>query len=144
MDNVKELTSPWDIMDTTKNRLKWITMITQAYNTQGTWWRWWWWQLALDYNQEFIDSNWSEESRLRNHTHTVNGSVDWGCRIHWLYFCRGVRLPQWVSWIWHKTIWWWDSSNAGTLRNADYPFIAITLWSTLAWSGSTEPYLSVK
>ena len=31
--------------------------------------------------------------------------VDWGCRIHRLLLCRGVRsLPQWVSWIWHWTI----------------------------------------
>ena len=27
--------------------------------------------------------------------------VSWGCRIHWLLLCRGVRLFQWVSWIWH-------------------------------------------
>ena len=29
------------------------------------------------------------------------GPVGWGCRIHPLYLCRGVRLPQRVSWIWH-------------------------------------------
>ena len=28
--------------------------------------------------------------------------VDWGCRILWLHLSRGVRLPQWISWIWHK------------------------------------------
>ena len=26
--------------------------------------------------------------------------VSWGCRIHWLHLCRGVRPPQRVSWIW--------------------------------------------
>ena len=26
-----------------------------------------------------------------------DGPVSWGCRTHWLYFCREVRLPQWVS-----------------------------------------------
>ena len=30
-----------------------------------------------------------------------------------------------MSWIWHKTIWWWDSCNAGALGNVEYPFIAI-------------------
>ena len=27
--------------------------------------------------------------------------VGWGCRIHRLLPCRGVRPPLWVSWIWH-------------------------------------------
>ena len=48
-----------------------------------------------------------------------SGPVGWSCRIHWLHFCRGVRLLQRVSWIWHKTIWRWVSSNA------KYPFIVI-------------------
>ena len=26
--------------------------------------------------------------------------VSWGCRIHWLHLCRGVRLLQRVFWIW--------------------------------------------
>ena len=26
------------------------------------------------------------------------------------------------------TIWWWGSSNGRTLRNAEYPFIAIAAW----------------
>ena len=48
--------------------------------------------------------------------------VGWGCRIHQLLLRRGVRLtrPQWVSWMWHKTI-----------------FIAIASRFTLTWSGST-------
>ena len=24
-----------------------------------------------------------------------------GCGIRWLHLCRGVRLPQWVYWIWY-------------------------------------------
>ena len=32
-------------------------------------------------------------------TNNVKGPVGWGCRIHWLYLCRGVRPPpQRVSW----------------------------------------------
>ena len=46
--------------------------------------------------------------------------VGWGFRIHRLHICKGVRLPQRVSWIWHKAIWWWCSSNAGALGNAEY------------------------
>ena len=34
-------------------------------------------------------------------------------------------------------IWWWGSSNARALRNAEYPFIAIAPRYTLARSGST-------
>ena len=67
----------------------------------------------------------------------LSGPVRWGCRIHRLHLCRGVRLLQQMSWIWHKTIWWWGSSNAGALGNAEYPFIVIAFMSTLAWSGST-------
>ena len=37
----------------------------------------------------------------------------------------------------YNTKQWWDSSNAGVLRNAKYYFIAIALRSTLAQSGST-------
>ena len=58
--------------------------------------------------------------------------VGWDCRIHWLHLCRGIRPPhQRVSWIWHKTLWWWSSSDAGALGNAEYFFIAIAprpLW----------------
>ena len=62
----------------------------------------------------------------------------WGCRIHCLLLCRGLRpLHQQVSWIWHETIWWWGSGNFRALGNAEYPFIAITPKSTLAQSGNT-------
>ena len=50
--------------------------------------------------------------------------VGWGCRIYRLHLCRGVRSPpQRVSWIWHLPIWWWVSSNAGVLGNAEYPLL---------------------
>ena len=36
--------------------------------------------------------------------------VSWGCGIHRLLLCRGVRPPpQRVSWLWYLTIWWWGS-----------------------------------
>ena len=64
--------------------------------------------------------------------------VSWGCRIHRLHLCGEVRPhPRWVPWIWHWTIWWWGSSDAGALGNAEYLFIAIAPRSTLAWCGST-------
>ena len=31
----------------------------------------------------------------------VFDSTGWDCRIHRLHLCREVRLPQWVSWLWH-------------------------------------------
>ena len=51
--------------------------------------------------------------------------VRWGCRIRRLHPLKWVILLQWVSGIWPKTIWWWSSSNAGVLGNAENPFIAI-------------------
>ena len=65
-------------------------------------------------------------------------SVSWSWRIHWLRLCKEVEPPtQWESWIWHKTIWWWGSSNAGALGNVEHLFIAIAPRSTLARNGST-------
>ena len=29
---------------------------------------------------------------------TEDGTIGWGCRIYWLHLCRGVRLPQYMSW----------------------------------------------
>ena len=73
------------------------------------------------------------------------GPVGWGYRIHWLHLCRGVRLPQWVSCMWHETIWWWGFSNAGAFGNTVYPFIVIAPRLTLAQSGITRSiYLWVK
>ena len=54
--------------------------------------------------------------------------VGWRWRIHRQIFCRGVRpLLQRVAYIWHKTIWRWGSSIAGTFGNAEYPYIIHTL-----------------
>ena len=53
------------------------------------------------------------------------------------FFAEGLDPHQWESWIWHSTIWCWDSSNAWALWNGEYPLIAIASGSTLAMSGST-------
>ena len=57
--------------------------------------------------------------------------VGWGCRIHRLHHC------QRLFWKWHKTMWWWGSSYAGALGNAEHPFIAIAPWSAPTQSGGT-------
>ena len=58
-------------------------------------------------------------------------------RIHRLHLCRGISPPpsKRVSWIWHKTIWLWVSSNIWALGNLEYLFIAPR--SSLPQSGST-------
>ena len=66
------------------------------------------------------------------------GPVGWGCRMHQLYLCRRVRLLQWMSCIWHKTVWWWGTSNARALGNREYLFITIVHKFTQARSGSTN------
>ena len=69
----------------------------------------------------------------------IVGPVGWSRRMHQMHLCRGVRLPPpWVSSIWHKSIWWWGSSNAGALGNAEYLFIAFTL-RCLLWFGVVPP-----
>ena len=51
--------------------------------------------------------------------------------------CRGVRLSQWVSCLWHKTIWWWDSSNAGALRMRSTPLLPSL--PSQSWHGVVAP-----
>ena len=70
--------------------------------------------------------------------HSSGCPVGWDWRIHRLLLCTGVRPRQRVSWIWFWIIWWCDSSNAGALGNAEYPFIAITPRSTIALMGQLE------
>ena len=64
--------------------------------------------------------------------------VGWGYRIHQLHLWRRVRpLRQQMFLIWHKKIWWWGSSNAGSLRNTEFTFIAIAHRFTLARNSNT-------
>ena len=74
--------------------------------------------------------------RVRPPQQVSRGSVGWGCRIYRLHLYSGVRHPQRVPWIWHKTIYWWGSSDAGALVNVEHPFIAIAPRSILGRSGS--------
>ena len=64
--------------------------------------------------------------------------VSWGCRIHWLHLCRGVRLHQPVFWIWHLT------ASDGEIPVLEF----LRMWSTPSvpllpgplWPGVVEPY----
>ena len=94
------------------------------------------------------ETDWSEKinhGTKMNSTLNYAGAVDWrGCRMHSLYLCRGVRPPyQWVSLIWHKAIWWWGTSNAGALGNAESPLLPSL--RGLPWLGvvATERVLSM-
>ena len=44
--------------------------------------------------------------------------------------CVKERPHQWVSWLWHKTIWLWGF-DPGALEDVEYLIIAITPRSTL-------------
>ena len=54
-----------------------------------------------------------------------------------LHLCRGVGLLQRMCGIGHKTIWWWVSSDAEALGNAQHPLASIAPRSTLAQNGSS-------
>ena len=49
----------------------------------------WWDQLDVVYYELLNQPKPSQE---------ITCPVGWGCRIHRLHLCRGIRLPQWVSW----------------------------------------------
>ena len=88
--------------------------------------------------------NWIVWNRTDFAFNSVYCPIGWGCRIHRLHLCREVKLPpQKVSWIWHQTIWRWGSSNAGALRNAEHPFIAIAPRSILARMVAPDRFLSI-
>ena len=61
--------------------------------------------LPLWMNKKYFHSlPWREsDSQLRITIRTIclGEPVSWGYRIHQLHLCRGVRLLQWVSKIWH-------------------------------------------
>ena len=63
--------------------------------------------------------------------------VGWGCRIHRLHLCRGVRPP--LTSVLDMTLnnLMVRFQQCWALGNAEYPFIAIAPRSTLAQSGST-------
>ena len=49
-----------------------------------------------------ISKCWSLDAlHLSSEFQVFHSPVSWGCRIHWLHFCKGKK----VSWMWHKTIW---------------------------------------
>ena len=76
--------------------------------------------------------------RLRHPSPRLGGPVGWeSCTIHRLHLSRGVRIPQRVSRIWHKNIWWWNSSYAWALGNVKYLFLVFAPWFTLFRCSST-------
>ena len=59
-------------------------------------------------------------------------------KIHQPLFCKeGKTLFKDSPRYDNKTVWWWGSSNAGALGNAEYLFIGLVLWYNQAWCGST-------
>ena len=57
------------------------------------------WLIILHANRTKNNNNWSANNRYcvsQNYTLVWFDPVGWGwgCRIHWLHFCRGVRLTQ--------------------------------------------------
>ena len=61
-----------------------------------------------------------------------DGSVGWGCRIHWLYLCTGYDSPNECPGYDIKQSDDEAPVNAGALGNVEYSFIAIAPLSTLA------------
>ena len=72
---------------------------------------------------------------IYSHTHPYLCCPDgWGCRIHRLHLCRGVRLPPNESPGYNTKQ---SDGKVPGLGNAEHPFIAIAPRSTLPRSGST-------
>ena len=77
--------------------------------------------------------------------------VGWGCRIHQLQLCRGVRPLPSINFLYMTLKLWWRGSSLVDLGNAKYPFIAIDpRWSRVVASdkvlsmGQIEPTMCGK
>ena len=96
--------------------------------------KYWYWILKVFKSRDVCTAEqliqWSKGVEIKSMSQLA-GTVEYTDCIS----VEGYDSPR-VSWIWHKAIWWWGSSNAGALGNAEYPFIAIAPKSTLAQSGS--------
>ena len=98
-------------------------------------WQWWGWFISSSAILPISSFNTERQNNNINNKHFLSDPIT--RMIHWLHLCRGVRLTQRVSWIWHKAIWSWGFCTAGVLENVEYPFIAIIPRSTRARSDST-------
>ena len=104
------------------------TMFWKSVSKILTWILIWAWILTTGTSRKIYNY-----SKYKAGAHCIHGPVDWGCRIHWLHLCRWVRLPKKCPGYDTKL----SDGDAGALGNVEYPFIAITPRSTLAWSDST-------
>ena len=78
---------PEDLPRAMNDREEWRERVRDIRAASTIWW--WWWYIYI----------YRERERERViHTQTVSYPVGWGCRIHRLLLCRGVRPPQRVSW----------------------------------------------
>ena len=60
-----------------------------------------------------------------NTSPSAGSPIGWRCRICRLLLCKLIRLLQTSRLDMTRKIWWWGSSNARTLGNIEYHFIAI-------------------
>ena len=77
--------------------------------------------------------------KLQSRTVQLTGSVEYADCIS----TEGQDLPNKCPGYDIKQSEWPASSNAGSLGNAEYLFIAITSWSILSQSGSIDKVLSM-
>ena len=79
-------------------------------------------------NPSYITSLYIYMTRTKNQAAWWAGAVE----LHRLYLCGGVKLPQWVCWIWHLTIRYrvssvWSFEEYGVTPSL--PLLPGLLWS---------------
>ena len=81
---------------------------------------------ALEYTNCISADGYDPPNKCPGYHTKPSCPVGWGCRMHGLHLCRGVRPSQQVFWILHCTIWWGCSSldalkMSGTISFSLFP-----------------------
>ena len=75
--------------------------------------------------------------------YVLDDPASWDCRMHQQHFCRGVRLPQWVSWYDTKQS---DGEDALILElwgMQSTPWLSSLLGPLWPWMGAPDRVLSM-
>ena len=90
--------SPEDLPEAMSDREKWRERVRDIRASGTTWWwsqsqkNWWDW---IEVYANFSESSYIiKEHERQNKTIFTSNSVSpagWGCRIHWLHLCKGVK-----------------------------------------------------
>ena len=131
---------PEDLPEAMNDREKWPERVRDIRATSTTWW-WWWWYMYHKIIYIYIYYIYIYIYILQLYC-----PISWGCRIHWLYFCRGVRPPPMsvqdmtLNDLMVRLQWYWSFGECGATLHC---YCSLVHCSP-GWCHLMGPYLWVK